>query len=174
MRLGLIDFLLAIVYADGVVTPAEVKAMERIYSLFGMDTAALYTKLHSLGAVPEGGSGVVVQKTGAVQIDRAKVERLRAVSAEVTRTLTVIFESGEDTGGEQAAPQDLHEASSDAPPQTLLGLDTAHAELLAVLMGRPEWSRAEIEELCNDKGLMTDGAIERINEAAFARFDQPA
>jgi hypothetical protein len=43
---------------------------------------------------------------------------------------------------------------------------------LAVFLERSEWTRAEFEELCSDKGLMPDGAIETINEAAFTKFDQ--
>jgi hypothetical protein len=62
--------------------------------------------------------------------------------------------------------------ATDLSTPSLLNLDTTHAELLAVLLGRSQWTRAEFEELCSDKSLMPDGAIERINEAAFARFDQ--
>jgi uncharacterized tellurite resistance protein B-like protein len=172
MRSGVVDFLLTIAYADGVVAPAEVKALERIYSLFGMDSAVLYTKLHALAAHPESTAATVLQKVGAIQLDKAKVEQLKAASTEVTNKLTVIFDSGAETEGEVATePEESDEPTGVSPP-TLLGLDATHAELLAVLLGRPEWTRAEFEELCSDKGLMPDGAIERINDAAFARFDQ--
>ena len=41
------------------------------------------------------------------------------------------------------------------------------------LLARAHWTRAELEELCADRGLMTDGALERLNEAAFERHDLP-
>lgn len=80
-RTGVIDFLITLVCADGVVAPTEVKAMERIYSLFGMDVASLYAKLHSLTADPGGVEPTTGQKSGVIQLDKAKIERLKAVSA---------------------------------------------------------------------------------------------
>jgi uncharacterized tellurite resistance protein B-like protein/predicted nucleic-acid-binding protein len=171
-RSAVVDFLLTLVYADGVIAPAEVKAMESIYALFGMDAASLYTKLHALSAYPEGAEATAVQKTGVIQLDKAKIEHLKAVSAEVTKKLTIIFDSSGDQVEEAGANETAAYVATDLSTPSLLNLDTTHAELLAVLLGRSQWTRAEFEELCSDKSLMPDGAIERINEAAFARFDQ--
>jgi uncharacterized tellurite resistance protein B-like protein len=55
-RLEVIDFLLTIVCADDVVDPAEVRAMEKIHILFGLDKSALYSRLHGMTAEPESGS----------------------------------------------------------------------------------------------------------------------
>ena len=60
----------------------------------------------------------------------------------------------------------------DEAPALLLNLDPGHSRLLEVLLQRTEWKRAELEELCNERDLMVDGAIEIINQAAFERFDQ--
>jgi hypothetical protein len=57
-------------------------------------------------------------------------------------------------------------------PASLLNLNPDHQGLLQVLLQRPQWTRAELEELCADRGLMVDGTIECINEAAFDRFEQ--
>jgi uncharacterized tellurite resistance protein B-like protein len=173
-RIGVVDFLISMVCADGIVAPAEVKALEKIYAVFGMDAASLYTKLHSLTAQPGGAEPITVQKPGLIQLDKAKIERLIAVSAEVTKKLTVIFNAGEEAAdeGERGTKEARSGEPTDMATPTLLGLDTAHAELLAVLLGRPQWTRAEFEELCSDKSLMPDGAIECINDAALARFEQ--
>ncbi|HTB81283.1 MAG TPA: TerB N-terminal domain-containing protein [Opitutaceae bacterium] len=173
-RSGLVDFLVSMVYADGMVAPGEVKAMEKIYSLFGMETASLYTRLHALAAAPESATRTpVYNKTGAIQLDKAKVEQLKTASAEITKRLTVIFDSGEADETMVAPKIEASPEPTDMPAMpTLLGLDVAHAGLLTVLLGRPQWTRAEFEELCSDKGLMPDGAIEYINESAFSKFDQ--
>jgi len=147
--------------------------MEKIYSLFGMDTASLYTRLHALAAAPESTTRTPVFKAGVIQLDKAKVEQLKTASAEITKRLTVIFDSGEADEALAAPKIEALSESTDAPSaSTLLGLDVTHAGLLTVLLGRPQWTRAEFEELCSDKGLMPDGAMEYINEAAFSKFDQ--
>lgn len=169
MRAAVLDLLLAMAYADGVLAPTEVRALEKIYRLFEIEPSSLYTRLHDLAARPEGAPRAPRRTKGPIQLDRAKVEQLMAESAEATRRLTVIFDT---EGAEQSGAEAPEPTPAPAEP-TLLGLDAAHAGLLAVLLERPEWTRPEFEELCADKGLMPDGAIETINEAAFARFDQP-
>jgi hypothetical protein len=44
--------------------------------------------------------------------------------------------------------------------------------LLRLLLSRPEWTRAELEDAAADLDLMLDGAMEQINEAAFEAFDE--
>ena len=169
-RSGVVDFLVAMVHADGVVAPEEIKVMEKIYALFGLAASALYTRLHELAVAPEEFETKSKRGSSAMRLDRAKVEHLKAVSAEVAKKLTVIFDSNETTEP-QPETEPVAEASV-APGNGPLGLDVAHADLLTMLLERPEWTRAEFEELCSDKGLMPDGAIENINEAAFAKFDR--
>lgn len=169
-RQRLTDFLLSMAFADGSVTPGEVKVMEKVYGLFGLDPAALYTRLHGLSA----GSAPAVTKAeaaGPIRLDAAKVKQLREASEEVTRKLAVIFSAEQPPG--EAVPEVEKDPAGVDPSATVLALDEAHAGLLVLLTGRPQWARLEFEDVCADRGLMPDGAIERINEAAFARFDQP-
>jgi uncharacterized tellurite resistance protein B-like protein len=167
------DFLIALVFADRTVTPAEVKVMEKIHTLFGLEPATLYARLHELAA-----GGVATEpaaerpRVGPMQLDAAKVRELRAASEEVTKRLAVIFNAEVPT--EEPFNNDIEADPAGIDPKaTLLDLDVTHAELLLVLSVRSQWTRAEFEEVCADKGLMPDGAIERINEAAFTKFDQP-
>ena len=172
-RTAIVDLLLTILHADGAVSPAEVKALEVIYAIMGIDAAALYAKLHALAVHDSAAEPIAARKNGAMRLNAAKIEELKAVSAAVTDKLTVIFNSGADQEAPREARQEQSEQPSEGSPSTLLGLDPAHADLLTVLLGRPNWTRAEFEELCADKCLMPDGAIERINEAAYEKFDQP-
>jgi uncharacterized tellurite resistance protein B-like protein len=55
----------------------------------------------------------------------------------------------------------------------LAGLDAAHSELLRRLAEKTAWPRIEIERLANALGLLPDGALEVLNEAAFERCGAP-
>jgi uncharacterized tellurite resistance protein B-like protein len=172
-RKGVIDALFATVYANGTADPSEVKALEKIYSLFGIASGELYTRLHAMASGPDSPKPMDGRAIPPFKLDMAKVEKLKAASAEVTNRLKVIFNSPdeEDTAGDiKVGPA---EASAIQGAPTILGLDQEHSDLLTVLLSRSHWSRAEFLELCTDKSLMPDGAIERINEAAFEKFGQP-
>jgi hypothetical protein len=102
----------------------------------------------------------------AIRLDLVKVAALRADSAKVSALLGSVYDAA-------AERDELSMASLvEDEPSLRLELDAEHASLLQLLLQRDQWSRAELEEVCADRGLMVDGAIERINEAAFARFDQ--
>jgi hypothetical protein len=161
-----------LIYTDRTVAPAEVKVMEKIYSLFGLEANALYTRLHELSAGTKPTPVQTRQATGPLQLNAAKIQQLRAASDEVTKRLAEIFDA-EHAAMVEAEKKETAEpepAATNAP--TLLDLDAAHADLLTLLLTRTQWTRAEFEEVCGDKGLMPDGAIERINDAAFTKFDQ--
>lgn len=170
-RQQLADFLLTMAFADGAIAPSEIKVMEKIYSLFSLDPSALYSRLHELSAggpaAPASSKQVV---TGPLRLDTAKIRQLREASEEVTRRLAVIFNA--DLPPEEKVPEVEINPTGVDPAAALLDLDEAHAGLLVVLTGRPQWSRQEFEEVCAERDLMPDGAIEQINEAAFAKFDQ--
>ena len=171
-RLQVIDFLLTIVYADDVVEPDEVRVMEKIYALFGLDKSALYSRLHGMAATPESEAQTTRTTAGPIKLDQAKIARLKAASDEVGKKLAAIFVD-EPLPVEAPKLADAPEAPMAEAPAGLNQLDSAHAELLSVVLTRAQWTRAEFEELCSDKGLMPDGAIERINEASFTQFDEP-
>jgi hypothetical protein len=109
---------------------------------------------------PEGSTGL--------RLDAARVAALKADSVKVSELLGDVFH--ESASAESAEP--LAEYREEAEPM-LLDLDSDHAGLLRALLQRAQWTRGELEELCADWGLMSGGAIERINEAGFSRFDQP-
>lgn len=46
-------------------------------------------------------------------------------------------------------------------------LDDSQSQLLAHLLTQETWTRRELEAYCQPLGLLTDGALEAINEAAF-------
>ncbi len=181
-RKSLGDLLVLVVQADGVVKPDEVRMMEKLWKLLGLKQASLYTRLHDLCA----SEPVAVRKAdgaptsfsiparpvsphGPLSIDPAKVAALMAEAPKLWVLLGAIF-AEPDTPEAEERP--MQSPAPDDVPALLLNLDPEHQRLLQVLLQRPQWSRAELEEVCADRGLMVDGAILCINEAAFERFDQ--
>ena len=173
------DFLIQVALADGVISPSEVKILEGFFRLMGLEKSLLYSKLNDRKS-QSGAARPTVEPTAkstlstanpensnGMRLDLAKVALLRADTARVSALLGSVFLDEKD---EESTPSPIAESQTSTEP-TLLGLDIEHAALLRVLLERSEWSRAEVEELCADRGLMTDGAIEQINDAAFQQFD---
>lgn len=181
------DVLVRVVQVDGVIDASEVKSLEKIFKLLGLDMTSLYSKLHGTAAaaaepvtVRPGDEAqatfgipkppLVATSPGGMKLDMAKVEALKADSIKVSALLGAIFTEQDEPPVEDSAR--VTEAI-DGVPGLALNLDSEHLGLLQVLLRRAQWTRSELEELCADRGLMVDGAIEHINEAAFERFDRP-
>lgn len=184
-RTALADLLVLVVHADGVVAPSEVKALEKIFGMLGQKDGAVYSKLHGAAsepitvrqASPEETSFKLPPKpvepkpvAAGMTLDMAKVEALRAESAKVSDLLGAIFKE-EDRPAVAPPHEPVYQDQPEEP--ALLGLDPDHAGLLCTLLTRPQWSRAELEDICSERGMMVDGALERINEAALDTFDEP-
>jgi tellurite resistance protein len=173
-------FLLQVVLADGVIDPREVRVLESLFSLMGLDRASLYSKLHNLEAQHGSTSPAIAasatrrhsatetSESTAIWLDSTKIAALKEDSAKVSTLLEKVFADAESQPDEM--PIEDHQGKQ--PVSSMLDLDIDHAGLLHALLLRAQWSRAELEKVCTDRGLMLDGAIERINEAAFSRFDQ--
>jgi tellurite resistance protein len=180
-REALGDFLVRVAHADGKVAPAEVKLLEKLFKLLELDAASLYSKLHAAPTEPvtvrapaEPGHSYVIpprppeKPAGGLDLDFSKISTLEEDSQRVSQILHAIFE---DSIPE--APANGDSVESDDAAECLWGLTPEFSEFVRVLLTRPEWSRAELEELATDRSLMLDGALEHINEAAFELFDQP-
>lgn len=167
--------------ADGVVAPAEVKLLEKIYKVLGLETQAVYSDLH-MQAVESASSPtpstiantqpVVAEApaNGGLNLDAARIAALQRETAEVSALLSSVFVEEVPVSQEQKEERD--EASSIIEPGPL-GLDPEHSVFLRLIMTRDSWSRQELADAAADMELMLDGAIERINEAAFEHLDAP-
>lgn len=179
-RQALGRFLLAVAGADGRVDPEEIRILRKIYPLLGLDPDSVYSDVHSLmaGAGTEDEPVTVVTSkpsegyaippetdpesggTIGFTLDPEKIKETRRNSERVASVLADVFE--EDDESAEAAP----------PPQpevgpALCGLDPAHSRFLLKLAERTSWERVEIEALAERVGVLPDGALELINDAAF-------
>jgi uncharacterized tellurite resistance protein B-like protein len=179
------DFLTMVAAADGVVSPAEITTLTKIFKLLGLDPASVYSRVHAVttGGLPAAGPVTVRrQSPGApgyavpprpasgtshlqvVRLDEALIFAKLAETAAVSALLGSIF-------------IDDDQAPSAPPPATanmpLAGLDGPHSELLRTLAARASWSRGELEAECAGLSLLPDGALDTLNEAAYDAVGDP-
>ncbi len=179
------EFLIAVAWADGRVEPEEVNILTRIFRLLGLDPGSVHQWLHSHHASPD--LGPVSVAAGGDQVrgyelpppqsdtdatdDRAKVRLdLAAIAAKLKEseraaaTLASIFIDPDETSFEGAPV-----ASEKSPVE---GLDSVYFQLLRQLAEQESWARTEYDELADSLGLLPDGALELLNEAAIETCDE--
>ncbi|WP_256373391.1 tellurite resistance TerB family protein [Actinosynnema pretiosum] len=108
-------------------------------------------------------------RVGLVRLDPELVAAKMRESAAVAALLADVF----DDEPEEPQPVPI------APPAPVVqvdpvgSLDNAHSAVLRRLATAPEWSRADYESLCAGFGLLPEGALDVLNEAACETCDEP-
>ncbi len=172
--------------ADGSVAPEEVKALTRLYKLLELPPSDLFSDIHAhsvaaseaLPMVRPAGSvqpGFAVPPRRAVSrvapelsLDPSKVEAKLADSSRVSELLGSIF-----VEEESSAPASGADAPTSVDQEPLAGLDVPHSSLLRALAEKETWERSEFESLAAERGLLPDGALDALNEAALEMCDEP-
>lgn len=187
-RTALGQLLVEVAMADGNVSPQELKTLSKLYPLLGLDPAHVYSHVHAASVRPaaatepvpmrlegEQAKGFAIPppppeknakapKATGVSLDMRSVQSKLAETAAVSSLLGSIF-AEEEVRPPPSAP-------SPAEPG-VAGLDALHSSLLRALLAKPEWPRAEVEKLAGELGLLTDGALDVINDAAFEVCGEP-
>ena len=184
------ELLVQIAVADGRIEPSEVTTLKKLYRMLGLDPEQVYSRLHAVaaGGDPPAAAPVTVRQAEqprsfsiprpaveeqqpqlgpAVQLDPALIEAKLVEARKASRLLASIFEDDED---EVELEPDVDEACGE---DVVEGLDLAHSRFLRELMTRDEWERDDVEALADAMGLLTDGALETINDVAWERADDP-
>jgi uncharacterized protein/uncharacterized tellurite resistance protein B-like protein len=190
-RSALAKVLSALALADGKLSTDAVKHLEKLYRLLGIDTGALYNELHGVSATLDQGSpapapgmssprlpskpqsAAAVPATGGIKLDPARIAALQVETARVTEMLSKVFVEQETTERATIPVDEPQSRDAPQPTPTLLGLDPEHSAFLRLLLTRPSWSRAELEDMAADMELMLDGALERLNEATLDAHERP-
>jgi hypothetical protein len=158
--------------ADGTVTPAEVKMLEKVYKALGLDTKKVFTDVHAAAAGTSPLPASSTQPAGkGFQLDTAKIAALQQDSARVSALLADIFKEEAAPTTPTVAPAEAPEV--EAPATGLFGLDDAHSAFARMLLSRPQWTREELLDVSSDLDLMLDGALEHLNEVSFDTHDIP-
>jgi uncharacterized tellurite resistance protein B-like protein len=165
-------FMATVAQADGTVSPAEIKMLEKVYKVLGVDPKKVFSDVHAAAAGTSAATPGAGPSQSGFKLDTARIAALQEDSARVSALLAGIFKEDEVPVAPVAAViEEPSEESTEA--EGVLGLDEAHSSFARMLLSRPQWSRAELLDMAEDLELMLDGALERINEASFDAFDSP-
>jgi tellurite resistance protein len=162
-------FMAKVAQADGVVSPEEIKLLEKLYKSLGIESTRVFSDVHAAasGMQSDTRANATTEGTG-FKLDANRIAALQRDTEAVTALLSNIF---------QEEPPSPELAEADAEPdgcmEGLLGLDEQHSALARLLLTRVEWSREELDDAVADLDLMIDGALETLNEAAFDKHDIP-
>lgn len=174
-REAIASFAAMMVQADGVATAEEVKLLEKIYKLLGLERNKVYSDVHAAASSNCSSAPIVkmpsstATKPASFSLDSAKIAALQQDSEKVSALLVDIFT--EEAEAEPVAA--IVEAEPVSDKKTVLGLDDAHSAFARMLLSRSSWQRDELTDVAQDLEIMLDGALERLNEAALDTFDLP-
>jgi tellurite resistance protein len=174
---------IAVVLADGRVTPEEVRFLERLYKALRLPVDDVYSALHRGDADPSSAASPVkpteTASTGAngsrprtvgITIDPDRLARLREETKAVSSLLSDVF--NEDTKIARDESKTLGEASATPNLSDFAGLDEAHSSLLKMLLDEGALSRQDFEARAHSLKLLAGGALEHVNDWAFEHFDE--
>ncbi|WP_069106588.1 tellurite resistance TerB family protein [Acidovorax sp. RAC01] len=168
-------FMATVAQADGSVTPAEVKMLEKVYKTLGLDTKKVFTDVHAVAAGKNPQPSISAQPAAkGFQLDTAKIAALQKDSERVSALLADIFKEESPQPTMTAVVPEASPLEAEAAVATgLFGLDDAHSAFARMLLSRPQWTREELLDVSSDLDLMLDGALEHINEVSFDAHDIP-
>lgn len=193
-------FLVGVAAADGIVSPAEISTLTKLFPRLGLDESDVYRQVHALGiddagpvtvdtgdpttrwSVPE--PAAEQSQNGGFTLDPVKVQARLVETARVTALLTDIFaddEMSEMLAAPSGAAVDLPPPNAAVSSESVLsdgpsvgGLDVAHSAFARQLAGRSVWVRSEIEDLADSMGLLfLDAALGTINDMSFDVCGEP-
>lgn len=159
--------LVDIAGADGHISPAEIRIIERFYRALGLEPSRMHADLHhaSLGA-----RGRPRSTDAHAALDADVIARKLEETARVQSVLAQIFAEEESPEPRSTTPPSTVAEPDPAPTSRLVaGLDPDHARLLQSVLDAEggEWERSAFESICEALDLLPDGALEILNEASF-------
>ncbi len=154
------------------IDPEEIKQLEKLYTLLGLDKALVLGDIHGMSSSkaslrpssPQ--SETNAPASTLFQLDESILAIHESETEDVQKMLGAIFMEDEPAG-------ELNETAMDTTTavEEETGIDKQHYALFESLLRKDKWSREEVEALCRDSGLMVSGALETINDWSFDKVD---
>jgi tellurite resistance protein len=171
-------YLLAVAGADGQVSTREIDTLRKLYGMLGLDPEAVHRDIHGLAAAsapvpviaPDADQGDVAVP-GETLLDEQRLADVLSSTDRVAQVLGAVFE-GEAQAAAADEAEEPEEEENDGEAR-VAGLDLHHTALMQRLAARADWPREDFDAVAGEQGLLPAGAIETINEAAFAVTGAP-
>ena len=163
--------LVSVAMADGKIDPGEIKQLEKLYTLLGLDKALVTGDIHRMSSSKVGvrpvnpQSETISPASTTFQLDESILAIHESETKDVQSMLGAIFveDSPEEESDDSAMDNSVVEEEA--------GIDKPHYALFESLIRKDKWAREEVEALCRDYGLMVSGALETINDWSFEKVD---
>ncbi len=163
--------LVGVAMADGKIDPEEIKQLEKLYALLGLDKALVTGDIHGMSSSKarlrpsSSPSETTSSAPTSFQLDESILAIHESETKDVQSMLGAIFVEDEPT----SASDDSTTGSTNTEEET--GIDNQHYALFESLKRKDKWTREEVKALCRDSGLMISGALETINDWSFDKVD---
>ncbi|MCK5070912.1 MAG: TerB family tellurite resistance protein, partial [Desulfocapsa sp.] len=170
--------LISIANADGYIDNKEVKQIEKLYTTLGLDKSQVSSDIHRLISNDEPITVALQNEKKSFSIPsptradakvfslNEEIIRIREIETQqVKGVLEEIFNDVEDEIEEKN-----HVLVATDP---LLSLNQAHQDLFNTLLTKETWEKDVLREVCKKLDLMTDGALELLNEWAYEHANAP-
>jgi len=180
-KVAISHVLIGVALADGKIDPAEIRQLEKLYTQLGLDKGMVVRDIHSIASSrlprPERKSGTssatpIKAQDGSPSSFSLDYELLRRYEEETREAQSVLELILVD---EDPIEESDNETPTAAPTGSgsIPGLDTRYRRLFDKLIAKEEWTHEEMGRLCDGMQLMTDGAVETMNDWAFAHVGAP-
>jgi tellurite resistance protein len=163
--------LVGVAMADGKIDPEEIKQIEKLYTLLGLDKALVAGDIHRMSSSKAGSrpsspqSESISPASTSFQLDESILAIHESETKDVQSMLGAIFM--EDKPADESNETSIDTTAVDEES----GIDKQHYSLFESLIRKEKWTRKEVEALCRDSGLMVSGALETINDWSFDKVD---
>lgn len=163
--------LVGVAMADGKIDPEEIKQLEKLYTLLGLDKALVTGDIHEMSSSKAGLRPLISQSKAipsastTFQLDENILAIHESETKDVQSMLGAIFVEDESVGESDETVIDITAVEEES------GIDKQHYALFESLIRKDKWTRDEVDALCRDSGLMVSGALETINDWSFDKVD---
>jgi uncharacterized tellurite resistance protein B-like protein len=181
------ELLVALAASDGSIAPAEMDLLARLFDLLGLERSDVHSQVRVLRnetltplrmegtraptySLPRQASADSPGVDGVV-LDPELIKARLAESARAASYLAGIFTDDDAAADAVASPSG--QGGAVIPESQIAGLDEVHTALLSRLAGQLSWTRDDFGRIAAELGLLPDGALETLNEAAFEAVGEP-
>ena len=149
--------------AGGAVSSSEIRVLEKIFQVMEVDSSKVFSDAQATSTRARPGASA---ESSGFRLDPSRVALLQQDSAAAFARLAEVFQEVKDE-----LPSSGKLLKEDVLPAGPLGLEEPYASLAFVLLSRSEWSRMDLMDVASDLELTLEGAVERLNAAAFEKYD---
>lgn len=148
--------------AEGSLSSSSIRMLEKIFQVMEVDPSKIFSDVQATSSRARPGASA---ESSGFRLDPSRVALLQQGSEAAFARLAEVFRSVKD----ESPSDDL--LKEDALPAGPLGLEEPYASLAFVLLSRSEWSRMDLMDVAADLELTLEGAVERLNAAAYEKYD---